>query len=325
LNRSKWWQQQLRAALSQTPVAAAPAAALLRVETMDPLAQEMLDYLNESWTAFHAVAAARRRLLAAGYVELGERKGWQLQPGGRYFFTRNMSSLVAFALGGAVVPGAGFTVIGAHTDSPCPKLKPVSRLSKGGYLQLSVVGYGGGLWHTWFDRDLSVAGRVIVRRESGECVQRLVKLQRPILRIPTLAVHLSRENGTVQGFKFNLQSQFPPLFATAATEALSRHRSTTAAADTSAEAAAAPAQPTTADVSGGHHALLVELVAQELGVPPEHVVDFELQLCDTQPACIGGGLDEFVYSGRLDNLGALGLGRCLSVHTHIACLRLWRG
>jgi aspartyl aminopeptidase len=73
---------------------------------------------------------------------------------------------VAFAVGGKVVPGAGFTVVGAHTDSPCPKLKPISKLTKGGYLQLSVAGYGGGLWHTWYDRDLSVAGRVIVQKEG---------------------------------------------------------------------------------------------------------------------------------------------------------------
>ena len=90
----------------------------------------------------------------------------QLAPGGKYFFTRNMSTLVAFAVGGKVTAGAGFTVVGAHTDSPCPKLKPISKLTKGGYLQLSVAGYGGGLWHTWYDRDLSVAGRVVVQKEG---------------------------------------------------------------------------------------------------------------------------------------------------------------
>ena len=186
--------------------------------------QGLLDYLNESWTAFHAVAATRRALLAAGFEELSERKSWHLRRNGKYFFTRNLSTHRRFAVGGAASPGAGFTIIGAHTDHHVPKLKPVSKLEKGGFLQLSVAGYGGGLWHTWFDRDLGIAGRVICRAHGGTgVVQRLVKIDRPILRIPTLAIHLSRENGTAQGFKFNLQSQMPPVLATAAKDALCRH------------------------------------------------------------------------------------------------------
>jgi aspartyl aminopeptidase len=176
---------------------------------VEPIVQEMLDYLNESWTAFHAVHATKRWLVAAGYVELDEQANWALEPGGRYFFTRNMSTLMAFAVGGAAKPGCGFTVVGAHTDSPCPKLKPVSKLTKGGYLQLSVAGYGGGLWHTWYDRDLSVAGRAIVRRPGQAASHELCRVDKPILRIPTLAVHLARENGTAAGFKFNLQATFP--------------------------------------------------------------------------------------------------------------------
>jgi aspartyl aminopeptidase len=82
--------------------------------------------------------------------------------------------------------------VAAHTDSPCPKLKPVSAASKAGFLNVGVQTYGAGLWHTWFDRDLSVAGRVLLRRENGTVVQELVKVERPIMRIPTLAIHLDR-------------------------------------------------------------------------------------------------------------------------------------
>ena len=89
--------------------------------------------------------------------------------------------------------GNGFWIIGAHTDSPCPKLRPVSSVSRAGFLQVGVAPYGGGLWHTWFDRDLSVAGRVVLwsgEKGAEQLRHRLVKIDRPILRIPTLAIHL---------------------------------------------------------------------------------------------------------------------------------------
>ncbi|KAG2672387.1 hypothetical protein I3760_13G038200 [Carya illinoinensis] len=153
---------------------------------------DLLDYLNESWTQFHAAAEAKRQLIDAGFHLLNENDEWDLKPGGRYFFTRNMSSLVAFAIGEKYAVGNGFHVIAAHTDSPCLKLKPKSASSKTGYLMVNVQTYGGGLWHTWFDRDLSVAGRVIVRGSNGSFVHKLVKVKRPLLRIPTLAIHLDR-------------------------------------------------------------------------------------------------------------------------------------
>lgn len=88
--------------------------------------------------------------------------------------------------------GSGFHVIAAHTDSPCLKLKPRSASSKSGYLMVNVQTYGGGLWHTWFDRDLSVAGRVILKDNNGSFIHKLVKIRKPMLRVPTLAIHLDR-------------------------------------------------------------------------------------------------------------------------------------
>ena len=104
-----------------------------------------------------------------------------------------MSAVCAFTVGAKYCPGNGFVIIGAHTDSPCPRLKPNTKATSADFLQVRVQNYGGGLWYTWFDRDLTVAGRALVRdRRDGSVRHRLVRIDRPIMRIPTLAIHLSR-------------------------------------------------------------------------------------------------------------------------------------
>ncbi|CAM9803538.1 unnamed protein product, partial [Ectocarpus sp. 8 AP-2014] len=261
------------------------------------LLEDFVGFLNEAWTAYHATAEARRRLLAAGFEELDESQATHdVKAGGKYFFTRNMSAIAAFAVGGAYTDGDGFVIVGAHTDSPCPKLKPVSKASKAGFLQLATQPYGGGLWHTWFDRDLGVAGRAIVKRGEGKYSHDLVKINRPVLRIPTLAIHLTKADER-KSFSPNLQSNFFPVIATEVKAKLT-------AGGASSKAAAGEGESPGKEGEGDerHHALLVEMVAEELGCQPEDVKDFELQLCDTQPSCIGGARSEFVLSGRLDNL-----------------------
>ncbi|CAH9097269.1 unnamed protein product [Cuscuta europaea] len=202
--------------------------ALVTSESSSSIVGDLLDYLNESWTQFHATAEAKRQLIAAGFHLLNENEEWDLKPGERYFFTRNMSSLVAFAIGKKYSVGDGFHIIAAHTDSPCMKLKPVSASYKSGYLMVNVQTYGGGLWHTWFDRDLTVAGRVILRADDGSFLHRLVKVKRPLLRI----------------------------------------------------------------------------LSDELGCKVGDIASIELNICDTQPSCLGGANNEFIFSGRLDNLAS---------------------
>mmetsp|Transcript_37294 Transcript_37294/g.117346 ORF Transcript_37294/g.117346 Transcript_37294/m.117346 type:complete len:583 (-) Transcript_37294:67-1815(-) len=262
-------------------------------------ARDMLEFINKSWTAFHATEEAKKMLDAAGYVQLSERDEWDIKPGGKYYVTRNMSSIIAFAVGGQYRPGNGFHIVAAHTDSPCLKLKPNSASTKSGYLGVGVQTYGGGLWHTWFDRDLSVAGRVLLRRQGAagqeKLTHELVQINRPIMRVPTLAIHLDRTIST-DGFKPNTETHVVPILATAIHEELSKP----ATAKDAPAAAAGESKPP----AGPHHPLLLEILAKELGCSPEEIADFELNVCDTAPGVIGGGADEFVYSGRLDNLAS---------------------
>lgn len=142
-------------------------------------------------------------------------------------------------------------MIGAHTDSPCLKLKPRSSCSKSDYVVVNVEPYGGGLWHTWFDRDLSVAGRVIVKESDGSLSHRLVKIERPLLRIPMLAIHLYR-NIYSDGFKPNHQEHLGPVLATNVKAELGRKGN------------GKPMENGSKENNPKHHALLLEVIAEEL-------------------------------------------------------------
>ncbi|KAJ0048096.1 hypothetical protein Pint_15705 [Pistacia integerrima] len=269
-------------------------------EELSSVVSDFLQFLNASPTAFHAVDEAKRRLREVGYEQISEKEDWNLEAGKRYFFTRNYSTIVAFAIGKKYVAGNGFHIVGAHTDSPCLKLKPVSKVTKGAYLEVGVQTYGGGLWHTWFDRDLTVAGRVIIREEKDGSVSyshKLLRIYEPIMRIPTLAIHLDR-NVNSDGFKPNTQSHLLPVLATAIKEELNK-----VATDNSKE------RPTSN--SSKHHSVLLQvndfetdffMIASQLGCAADDICDFELQACDTQPSILAGIKKEFIFSGRLDNL-----------------------
>ncbi|KAF2485796.1 peptidase M18 [Neohortaea acidophila] len=264
-------------------------------------AEDFVDFLNASPSAFHAVHSAKLRLEKAGFTQIKERDAWSstLQPGGKYYLTRNASTIIAFAIGAAWKPGNPIAMVGAHTDSPCLRVKPISKHTGDGYMQVGVECYGGGMWHTWFDRDLSLAGRVMVKGADGAMEHRLVRVNKPILRIPNLAVHF----GSSVPFEFNKETQLYPIAGLVSAE-LNRTGKTaeeTKKAEGEAEKDAdfAPLKAT----SQRHHPYLISLISKEAGCKPEEVLDFELLLYDTQPSRIGGLNDEFVYSARLDNLG----------------------
>lgn len=187
-------------------------------------------------------------------------------------------------------------MIAAHTDSPCLRIKPVSKKQGDGFIQVGVETYGGGLWHTWFDRDLGIAGRVMVRGKDGTIMQKLVHIDKPILRIPTLAVHLDRQ----EKFEFNKETQLFPIAGLVAAE-LKRVDKQKSGEGVETDGEDGPFSPFKA-MTTRHHPHIVELIAKDANAEPEDIVDFEIVLYDTQKACLGGLLDEFIFSARLDNL-----------------------
>ncbi|KAK5989938.1 Aspartyl aminopeptidase [Cladobotryum mycophilum] len=262
---------------------APPAAAL-----------DFVDFVNASPTPYHAVQSAGARLEKAGFTLIKERDSWAstLRPGGKYYLTRNGSSIVAFAIGRKWRPGNPVAIVGAHTDSPCLRVKPVSNKKNVGYLQVGVETYGGGIWHSWFDRDLSLAGRVLVK-EGDNIVQKLIKVDKPLLRIPTLAIHLDRS----ESFNPNKELELFPIVGLAAAELNKGNQASEGPGEDNEDFK--PLEK----MEVRHHPAVLDVIASHAGVEVPSIVDFELVLYDTQKSCIGGINDEFIFSPRLDNLG----------------------
>ncbi len=235
-----------------------------------PEASDLLSFLDASKTPYHAVRELARRLKEAGFRLFQEPDTWQVEPGTRGFVVRAGGSIVAFELGRKPAAEAGFVLIGAHTDSPNLRLKPQPDLSNVGYRQLSVEVYGGVLLSTWLDRDLSLAGRVVLADGTSE----LIDLERPLCRIPNLAIHLNREVNSA-GLVLNAQTHLLPVLGL-------------------------EAEP------GGFEALLAEGLqgTPSHGAQPSDVLGFDLCLYDTQRAALAGSQNEFLLSSRLDNLAS---------------------
>ena len=225
------------------------------------------------------------RQAAAGFTELHEEESWarskSIAAGGKYYYTRNDSTLVAFVVGAKfdASGSGGFKMIGAHTDSPVLKVKPVSAKTAHGCIQLGAEFYGGGLWHTWFDRDLSIAGRVIVEKSPGVFEPQLVKIDRPLLRVPSLCIHL-QSGEERKAFAVNKESHLAPILAQKAAEGLGL---------------------ATDGLDPRHPPELLGAVAEALGCEASAIKDVELSMYDTQPGATWGVNNEFLSVARLDN------------------------
>lgn len=234
--------------------------------------QGLLDFLQASPTAFHAVASLQNMLDEAGFEQLSEADSWTLKPNGRYYVTRNDSALIAFRAAKKSLLDDGVRIAGAHTDSPCLKVKPNPEIRNQGYLQLGVEVYGGALYTPWFDRDLSIAGRVNYRDRKGELRSALLNVEEAIAVIPSLAIHLHRkvhENRTL-----NPQKELQPIILQVADK----------------------------EKFDFDAYLLATLKKQAQHRSAQKVLAHELYLYDTQAPAVVGMEGQFIASARLDNL-----------------------
>ena len=232
----------------------------------------LLDFLDHSMTPFHAVENLARRLDAAGYRRVLEHEDWDLGPQQCVYVVRNGGSIVALRTG-ADCGRQGLRMVGAHTDSPCLRVKPMAELREHGCLRLGVEVYGGVLLNPWFDRDLSLAGRVHYVSSGGDLRFALLAFERPIAVVPSLAIHLDREANQTRSI--NAQRDIPPLLATLD--------------------------------DGEQNIDFRDLLADRIREQhPEadvaKVLDYELSFHDTQPAAVTGLKGQFISSARLDNL-----------------------
>ncbi len=234
--------------------------------------QGLLAFLQSSPTPFHAVSSAKVMLSGAGFVELNEHDDWDLKSGGRYFTTRNGSSLIAFVHGEKALPDDGIRMIGAHTDSPCLKVKPKPELRQQGYFQLAAEVYGGVLLHPWFDRDLSLAGRVFYSDSQGVMKNTLINFERAIAVVPSLAIHLDREANS--GRSINSQNEINPLIGGVSIDKESVVRDL----------------------------ILAQIEKQHPELDVAKILDYELSFYDVSPPAMVGLHEEFICSARLDNL-----------------------
>ena len=234
----------------------------------------LLAFLQASPTPFHATVWMAQQLQQAGFIALNEGDAWQLESGQRYVVTRNDSSLIAFVYGKQPLLETGIRMVGAHTDSPCLKVKPQPELNRRGYFQLGVEVYGGALLAPWFDRDLSLAGRVTYRDQSHTIRSVLINYVEPVATIPSLAIHLDREVN--RNRSINAQKDIVPLL-------LQLREKDTQTPD--------------------FRTLLLAHIQREYPqLTATQVLDYEISLYDTQAPALIGLQQDFIASARLDNL-----------------------
>lgn len=236
----------------------------------------LISRLNRGTCNFTAARVLTDDLEAAGFSRLDPTQSWKLEKGGRYFVTKNDTAVFAFIVGEKLPSESGFHIISAHSDSPGFKIKPNAEIyGDGGVVSLNVEKYGGGILYTWFDRPLSIAGRVLLRgTDPLNPVTRIVDLRRPVATIPHLSIHLNR--GVNEGNPLSVQKDMKPVLGYWEKD----------------EYEAIKAR-------GG---VVKALMAEELGIEPEDIIDYELNLYPCDEARLTGAKSQYLQSSRIDDL-----------------------
>ena len=234
--------------------------------------QNLLDFIDASPSPWHAVNSVETRLAAFQFVKLDETVQWDLQPGGRYYVIRDDSSIVIFVQGQKPLVETGFKIIGAHTDSPGLRIKPNAGTGSDGLLRLGVEIYGGPILATFTDRDLSLAGRISYKDDKNAIVSRLVNFDRPLLRLPNLAIHMNRAVNE-DGLKLHKQNELPLILSVLAEECLPQ-------------------------------AYFSQLLQQQAACEAERILSWDMAVYDTQKGAFWGAENEFYADSQLDNLAS---------------------
>ena len=238
---------------------------------MEHQIKSLLNFLDSSPCNFYAVHTVREILINNGFAEKSLEDALTAQPGEKFFVTKNHSAIFAFTVGKKPVADTGLKIIAAHSDSPCFRVKPhAEMLCEGGIVKLNTEVYGGPILYTWFDRPLSLAGRVLLNgNDALHPITRLVKIDRPLFSISHLAIHFNR--AVNEGNKISKQKDMLPIIA--------KVNNTLEAEN-----------------------MLLHLVADELQVDTGDIIDFDLLVYNTEKATTFGLNNEFISAGRLDDL-----------------------
>lgn len=242
------------------------------------MVQSLLNFLNDSPVNFLAVKTIAEMLEAEGFERFDATTPLtDLQPGDQFYVTKNDSSIYAFRIGEQTLGEAGFRIICAHCDSPTFRIKPnAEMIGEGGVVRLNTEVYGGPIMSTWFDRPLSLAGRVILKTDDPlHPITQLLHIKRPLLQIANLAIHFNRQVN--DGVKLSKQKDMLPILGIINNQ-LERDN------------------------------ILLHIIGDELGIEIEDILDFDLYLYDFTPACTFGLHNEFISSGRLDDLSMVHAG-----------------
>ncbi len=248
---------------------------MMTITSADPIvknqAQALLNFIDASPSPWHAVETVTQQLLAQGYQALSESNAWQLKSLGKYFVVRGGASVIAFSLGSQPLVETGFRFIGAHTDSPSLRLKPKAAFSGSGLVRIGVEVYGGPILATFADRDLSIAGRVMVKKHT-DIDTHLVNFKQALMRLPNLAIHMNREVND-KGLKFHKQDELPLIFG-----------------------------ESKAGIEADQQ--LMQQLADALNVNIADILTWELNVYDTQKGSFWGADQEFITDSQLDNLAS---------------------